>query len=1704
MDSYVTLDIEATSPNPEEAEILEIAAQDVKGRTFHRYVATSKPLKADHEAFRFTGIPFNEYEQEKIPLKKALEELLEFVGERPLLGHNLLRYDLPVLGRALSEVGLELPTTVRPALDTLRLAHLVFPTPPRELSSYRLGDLHAYLTGDVPKDAHRAQADVASTWRVLARLKEQNLPGGVSRAWRELGLVEGKLFPETQTLVKDFLSTPAFVEWVCYEGKPFPNFSHLGKDLLPQRRLAQEEMFGEVEAALRNGRRVLLEAPTGTGKTKGYLYPALRLDEKTWVATYTKVLQAQALNELKEVGEKGYSVKAALVKSPRDTLCPEALFELFLDVRVKNEEKSESKASEELRAAVAMLLHYAALGKYDLEAVPSYWHFSPGFREAREYVGTNPRRCRESCDFFSTCAYQRQLSHRKAAQILVTNQAYLLTHFLREEVGEEPSHLVGDSRRPKESPEEEQKKSQEKVHLVLDEGHHIEDIATEALTLVLDHEALIHQINRLAHPQEDRGLLKDQRRLDEVSEEERNKAKELIRSLLPSLQKTLDDYSHHLVTFIKNRGSGDPRYGLNLGLSSAWKRLEEWPRINREEESLIHLLRELKAALGIIGRNPQTLMARDLVPIREYIEEALNLLLERRQVLGLAAGTPNPNLLHLSEWDPITNSWQHLAQPIDVSQALEERLWPRFRSIVLTSATLSTPTDRDYEEGEEGFEFIKRVLGLKKAEHRRLPPPLPYEKAHLLVPRHLPEARESTLPRFQRMLHEELKVLLPQSHRSLSLFTSLRRLQEAKEALEEVPNLLAPLTRKEREDVASLIKQDPKAPVAALGSRSYMEGVDFPALKLVNLERIPFPPPSLLLTKRMERAHAQGLDKWWDYYLPKAALSFAQAFGRLIRDQREEVGDGAFILWDKKLLNAAYQGVFYRALPRGVQQHFPESRKELYDQLADILEVDRGQLPQEELEEEALYRLKEILQSDLDAPEKARRIAEEIYGLVVDQARWSKQIQAIQGALEGRDLIALLPTGFGKSLAFQLPAFMEQGLTLVVSPLVALMKDQADRLLELGLPVGAVHSLMGSGEQRSVLDEARAGRVQLLYVSPERLNRSEALWKLIQDKYNCGQLRRVVFDEAHCLVEWGFDFRPDYLKALRKMEALEGVPRSFFTATLTPEDLGRLKGVAKMGKPLEIRPESFHRSNLRFVVKKAHGNIGKFEVLTKALLWLMSFREGGSAIIYTATRAEAERLAWALGTLFPNLEVEAYHAGMGPVPRREAQERFISGITRVMVATTAFGMGIDKADIRLVVHWQPPRSLEEYIQQSGRAGRDGKEAYCLLLHTQSDWSFLRWAIGVGKASEVQANFVCRLLELLKKEGLLIGYREELYRRIYASPPGYEGEEDGIEKTSLEESDEEEDAGEPSVIFQQEIGLENFERTLASLERAGVLEYEYLLGRALLQEPEATLSKQLDKKEMDFLRKINYKNSQRGDRLDFSKISPEEAQDLDRRIYKLFRERKIGLYHYQESLLRIRAGKQLETGYSQWNEERQRLAEYAQKRLERVRSYAENERCRTQVLLKHLGETLTACDTCDTCAKDKGPWEALEAPGTSELERAYRPLDTLLAFFAWTEENSRSQGTRYAYLGKRSTLMALRGKDRTKNGLLPRKYTDNPLFGRLPFIKSGELERVFEEALKQGYIESKGDYEGSKLYGLTDKGRDRYRRWLRWERKRGET
>ncbi len=323
------------------------------------------------------------------------------------------------------------------------------------------------------------------------------------------------------------------------------------------------------------------------------------------------------------------------------------------------------------------------------------------------------------------------------------------------------------------------------------------------------------------------------------------------------------------------------------------------------------------------------------------------------------------------------------------------------------------------------------------------------------------------------------------------------------------------------------------------------------------------------------------------------------------------------------------------------------------------------------------------------------------------------QADVIADIFAARPVIAVMPTGAGKSLCFQLPAIVlgeKGGVTLVISPLIALMKDQVDVLRQRGVPAVALTSAAGQDEQREILDGIRAGAYTLVYVAPERFRSPRFVDAL---RASAGKLALVAIDEAHCISEWGHDFRPDYRRIGEVIREL-GVARiAAFTATATPEvrrDIAVQLGFAE--PRLHVR--GFDRPNLRYEVVKCGGAADKNEKLAD----LVRTRDGGVALVYASTRKNAETYSAALRT--SGMRVRVYHAGLEGDVRERAQDVFMSGKLDVIVATNAFGMGVDKSDIRLVVHADIPRSPEAYYQEAGRGGRDGRPTRCVLLFNHSD------------------------------------------------------------------------------------------------------------------------------------------------------------------------------------------------------------------------------------------------------------------------------------------------------------------------------------------------------------------------------------------------
>ncbi len=322
----------------------------------------------------------------------------------------------------------------------------------------------------------------------------------------------------------------------------------------------------------------------------------------------------------------------------------------------------------------------------------------------------------------------------------------------------------------------------------------------------------------------------------------------------------------------------------------------------------------------------------------------------------------------------------------------------------------------------------------------------------------------------------------------------------------------------------------------------------------------------------------------------------------------------------------------------------------------------------------------------------------------------------IDSLLSGRDVMAVMPTGAGKSACYQIPALMGEGTTLVISPLISLMKDQVNTLCQSGVPAAYINSSLTAAQYDRVCNHMASGDYKLVYVAPERLDVPSFLSL-------CAQLKipYIAVDEAHCVSQWGQDFRPGYLHIARFIEALPTRPViGAFTATATDhvrEDIVRLLGLRD---PYSVTT-GFDRPNLYFAVRHARPK-QKGEVLEEFL----SEHEGQSGIIYCSTRKGVEEVTADLCAR--GIPAVSYHAGMSDSDRRQNQEDFIFDRKTVMVATNAFGMGIDKSNVSYVVHYNMPKSMEAYYQEAGRAGRDGSSADCLLLYTPGDYQTARYMI----------------------------------------------------------------------------------------------------------------------------------------------------------------------------------------------------------------------------------------------------------------------------------------------------------------------------------------------------------------------------------------
>ncbi len=595
------------------------------------------------------------------------------------------------------------------------------------------------------------------------------------------------------------------------------------------------------------------------------------------------------------------------------------------------------------------------------------------------------------------------------------------------------------------------------------------------------------------------------------------------------------------------------------------------------------------------------------------------------------------------------------------------------------------------------------------------------------------------------------------------------------------------------------------------------------------------------------------------------------------------------------------------------------------------------------------------------------------------------QEDIIQSALDGRDTLALLPTGGGKSICFQVPALCQEGICLVVSPLIALMKDQVQNLQKRGIPAMAIYSGMRRREIDILFENACQGAYKFLYLSPERLKTDLALARIERMNVNL-----LAVDEAHCVSQWGYDFRPSYLQIADLRKLLPKVPILALTATATPEVLEDIQEKLVFREKNVLR-QSFERPNLSYSVLYEDKKREKMLDILRSV--------PGTGIVYVRSRGEAKDIAQLLTQ--QRISASYYHAGLTTEERSARQDAWINGRTRIMVCTNAFGMGIDKPDVRSVVHLNLPDSLEAYFQEAGRAGRDGQKSYAVLLYSPSDAQGLRY--------HLQSAFPAM----------------ELVHRVYQAIGSYTQTAVGAGQGESFDFD----LAYFCATFKLDQGPAH--AALRLLEQDGWIalsDAQLSPARVYITADRETLyDYQLRNRQADTITKVllrAYPGIQlQPTEVSESLVSQYAKLPVETIVQVLELARQEGVLEYQPrsekpqlTFIRERVADQIMSiDVAKFNFRKQR-AEY---RIEQAILYAENRRCRNRQLLAYFGETESkACGICDVCTgrnKSSLPaemFETLERKIREVLRHEPLPVQEILGAFALKRQETVAQVLNY--------------------------------------------------------------------------------------------
>ncbi|HEY0753736.1 MAG TPA: RecQ family ATP-dependent DNA helicase [Ktedonobacteraceae bacterium] len=1376
---YVVFDLEATgqSTHSPATEIIQIAAQRwINGHPQQPWDSFVHPLvEIPQRIIQLTQITPDKLHNAPT-ITEALSAFFAYAGDLPLIAHNGASYDGPLLEATCQRIGMELPATFQ-VLDTLPLARVLLPT----LEAHRVGTLAEYFHCARP-DAHRADADI-------------DMLGGIVRGLQGLineetsGAAVYELLQRAHDPWADILEPPVrtvnFQEIVASFGlhitpvlpertaaslslldhsaveAAFLQAENLGRS----RREAQIEMARFVAQALREGHYAIVEAGTGTGKSQGYLLPAALYARATGkslaISTFTRVLQSQLVQrELPFIQQLVPDLTYTQLQGRAN----------YLSLTRLAEELEDALSEHTLPAARAWML--AALTRFAAASVNGNLEELGYTPQALDTLFGNDgsvfqllASVRASQDdrtsgMISADFYQRARANAERADLIVINHALLLNSSL--EISEDLpfGQLV-----------------------ICDEAHTLEDAATLALERRVE-ERVLRRILRAIHERAGHGgLVRDCSR--KLSLSLNNPLLLQIANAVDSAQAALESLASRLNHYARGQvvvsNSELERYGLRVRIDSGALAAAGGPALRTSAEALGKALLDLRLALSslvetIAGseaspestadqlarrKRRTTRLARSLLRDLRTLIEAYQWFWQfkttsnyvRMVELGRSETSKNSGTTQQATSQAQRSPIAISAVPINVGPQLWERLWSRLDAAIFTSATLSVYS--------QGFDFFLSRIGLEReravpAEKQVVTSSLPHafdyhNQALLMLPNDLPAPRDSDLKRnFPVAVAALLLRFIPFFHgKTLGLFTSNARRDFVYQALADtLAEQGLPLYCQGQGNLQRLI-DDFRSDKASslLGSRSLWEGVDVPgdSLSYVFLEKLPY--PSLgdpIEAARMNAVENAGGNSFYDYLLPRMVIVLKQGFGRLIRSTTDR---GAVVLLDKRLRSSLYRTEVLHSLPDPSVSY--ASDIEMFQRIAEWVGQDftQAELPaptipdvQRVLHEQALA---EPFVSAADFASVARPRL-----LAVQQAVWGQsafragQEEIIRSVLLGKDVLTLLPTGAGKSRTYQLPALLRPGLTLVISPLIALIRDQVEKLREVpGLTcVAALISGMDAASQEEVLRDAASGKLKLLYISPERLRdpRFRAYLTTLP-------LVQLVVDEAHCISTWGHDFRPDFLEIARLLPHGKDdrpLPIHALTATATRQVQDEIVSRLAMGmdtRELALHTGDFLRENLVFRVYSLAKQEEREALALSIVQQIVRNEErGGAGIVYVATRKSATQFARLLRD--HNVAAQAYHGGLPTAERHQIQEQFMQGELEVVVATSAFGMGVDKAEIRFVIHYDHPDSLEAYAQEAGRAGRDGKEAYAILLYHKKTQKTERYIarLGLPELSTIRA------------------------------------------------------------------------------------------------------------------------------------------------------------------------------------------------------------------------------------------------------------------------------------------------------------------------------------------------------------------------------